>query len=282
MARIRSVKPEFATDGSVRRLSDTTALFFILLWNHCDDHGFFVLDTWELAMKTARWRSQDIMRMLWALHGAGMVRLSTGHGVGMVVSWRHQRIDKPRPSKWQGVEIIWDEHSPFQERSKTVPRKDRRGEERRGEDTYVATQVRQTELPISENESLEPSQSAKKKRRIDPEETELFRKTWFSYSEAYARRHGTKPLRNGMINRQITGVIRRLGQEAPDVAEFFLTHNDSYYVRTMHPVGMLLKDAEKLRTEWITGRKMTGQTARAAEKESTMNDQLARISRGEL
>lgn len=159
MARIRTIKPEFSTDGKIRRLSDSTALFFILLWNHCDDYGYFEIDTWELAMKTARWRSQDIMRMLKSLHGAGLVRLSTGdgrvmdmlstgHGLGMVTSWRHQRIDKPKPSKWESVDIQWDDAEPFAEDSKNVRRKDRIGKDRIGKER----------IPVGSKFGAEPSQ----------------------------------------------------------------------------------------------------------------------------
>jgi hypothetical protein len=61
--------------------------------------------------------------------------------------------------------------------------------------------------------------------------------------------------------------VDRLGaEEAPLVADFFLTHNDQYYVKKMHPVGLLLQDAEKLRTEWKTGNRMLGTTAVQVER----------------
>ena len=45
--------------------------------------------------------------------------------------------------------------------------------------------------------------------------------------------------------------------EAPFVAAFFVQHNAQYYVQKMHGVGLLLSDAEKLRTEWATGKSIT-------------------------
>ena len=269
MARIRSIKPEFATDGKVRRLSDTTALFFILLWNHCDDSGYFNLDTWELAMKTARWRSQDIMRMLWALHRHGMVKLSLSHGVGMVASWTHQRIDKPRPSKWDGVEIQWDDAPPLQEAADSIPRKERRGEERKGKERISSTGVNPAgNLPAPPKPKSDPSKSIP---------------TWEAYREAYSRRYGIAPIRNASVNARIAQFVSRIGvEESPLVAAFYLTHNDAVYVRAMHPVGLLLRDAEKLRTEWATGRKMTGDRARNAETTDYHQDQLRRIAEGTL
>jgi hypothetical protein len=38
------------------------------------------------------------------------------------------------------------------------------------------------------------------------------------------------------------------------VAAFYVKHEDAFYVRKAHPIGLLLSDAQKLRMEWITGR----------------------------
>jgi hypothetical protein len=50
----------------------------------------------------------------------------------------------------------------------------------------------------------------------------------------------------------------------------------------MHAVGLLLRDAEKIHTEWSTGKRMTSAVARNAETTDYHRDQLERISRGEL
>lgn len=91
--------------------------------------------------------------------------------------------------------------------------------------------------------------------------------TWEAYRDSYQKRYGTPPVRNAAINSQLSGLVKRLGEEeAPYVAEFFLTHNDAFYVKSMHPVGLMLRDAEKLRTEWATGSRMTGAVAREVER----------------
>lgn len=90
---------------------------------------------------------------------------------------------------------------------------------------------------------------------------------WESYSGAYKLRYGAAPVRNAMVNGQITSLVKRVGAEdAARVAEFYVAHNDSYYVKIMHSVGILLKDCEKLRTEWITGVRMMGSKAREIER----------------
>ncbi|WP_239058846.1 hypothetical protein GL267_002960 [Acidithiobacillus ferrianus] len=77
--------------------------------------------------------------------------------------------------------------------------------------------------------------------------------TWEAYSQAYQGRYGTEPVRNQKVNGQLAHLVKRLGQdESPAVAAFFVNHNGRFYVQGMHQVDLLLRDAEKLRTEWVT------------------------------
>lgn len=93
---------------------------------------------------------------------------------------------------------------------------------------------------------------------------------WNSYSDAYYLRYQSEPVRNAKVNGQMAQLVGRLGaQEAPHVAAFFVGHNSQLYVRDMHPVGLLLRDAEKLRTEWATNRQMTATKAQQADKTAT-------------
>jgi hypothetical protein len=134
----------------------------------------------------------------------------------------------------------------------------------------------------TKNKELNPSGGVVKPTRTG---TELNRKIWESYREAYHDRYGTDPVRNATVNGQISQVGKRLGEEAPQVASFFLSHGDSFYLKNMHAVGLLLKDAEKLRTEWITNRKVNGTSARTLERRDTnveaMREYVATKERGE-
>jgi hypothetical protein len=89
---------------------------------------------------------------------------------------------------------------------------------------------------------------------------------WQAYAEAYERRYGTKPVRNASVNGKLARVVGRLGEEAAEVAAFYLSHPAAFYATRGHPVGLLLLDAEKLRTEWATARPITGTEARQQEK----------------
>lgn len=100
--------------------------------------------------------------------------------------------------------------------------------------------------------------------------------TWMAYSEAYFNRYGTEPVRNATVSSQIVQFVKRIGEtESPHVAAFFLTHNDAFYVKQMHAVGLLLKDAEKLRTEWATQSQMTHTKAMQVDKTQTNLDSFA-------
>jgi hypothetical protein len=54
--------------------------------------------------------------------------------------------------------------------------------------------------------------------------------------------------------------------EAPDIAAFYVMSNRGLYVSAKHPVNLLLRDAEALRTEWQTGMHSTDTAARQADR----------------
>lgn len=89
---------------------------------------------------------------------------------------------------------------------------------------------------------------------------------WNVYSERYQSRYRVKPVRNAMVNGQLKNFEKRLGKElAERVIEFYLNHNGSWYITQAHSVGAALRDAEKLATEFNSGRKITTLAARSAE-----------------
>jgi uncharacterized protein YdaU (DUF1376 family) len=102
--------------------------------------------------------------------------------------------------------------------------------------------------------------------------------TWESYRSAYKSRYGVDPVRNRTVNSILCRVVEKLGAtEAPKVAAFYLTHHGAFYVQKMHPVNLLLADAEKLRTEWATNTKMTNGAVRNAEFQDNVVEQVKRV-----
>lgn len=105
-------------------------------------------------------------------------------------------------------------------------------------------------IPKNKNKDLSPSHE-----------------TWQAYSDAYQNRYGVTPVRNATVNAQLSSFIKRIGfDESPHVAAFYVYHNNQFYVTKMHTVGLLLADAEKLRTEWATKTTVTQTQARQADK----------------
>lgn len=91
--------------------------------------------------------------------------------------------------------------------------------------------------------------------------------TWSAYSAAYEKRYRVVPVSNAGVNAMLCRVVDKLGAtEAPKVAAYFVTHNEPFYVKRRHPVELLLKDAEGLRTQWASGVTATTTEAREAER----------------
>lgn len=115
----------------------------------------------------------------------------------------------------------------------------------------------------------EATAPSKKIAVVKPKEPTTTALVWRAYSDAYKQRYGETPASNakGMgICRNFVG--RLPAEDAPLVASFYLTHNDSWYVKQLHPLTLLLKDAEKLHTEWRRGQQMTGTNAKHVEQAS--------------
>lgn len=113
-----------------------------------------------------------------------------------------------------------------------------------------------------------PSSPKKTKHKKEPAKTTA---TWKAYSLAYHNRYGVDPIRNARVNGQLTNFIKLIPhEEAPHVAAYYVDHNNNFYVQKMHPVGLMLSDAEKLRTEWATNKQMTRRTAQHADDRQSM------------
>ena len=115
----------------------------------------------------------------------------------------------------------------------------------------------------------------KKPKAEKTEQQQISSQVWEAYSAAYQVRYKAEPIRNAMVNKQISTLVGRLGAEAVQVAAWFVSHSNSYYIQRGHSIGVLLADCEKLRTEWATGRTVSAQTARQLDKTSANAESLA-------
>jgi hypothetical protein len=95
-------------------------------------------------------------------------------------------------------------------------------------------------------------------------------KTWDAYSNAYFDRYKCEPIRNAKVSGQLCQLVDRVGAEdAPYLAAFYLTHNNSFYAGKRHSVDALLRDCEGLMTDMRTGHRTTQAQAIQADKTQT-------------
>lgn len=106
-------------------------------------------------------------------------------------------------------------------------------------------------------------------------------RVWRAYKAAYEGRYHQEATWNAKVSGQLKQFVTRVPMsEAPEIAAFYLTHNGARYVSTGHAVGLLLIDAEKLRTEWRSGRKITALDARHADTGDALRNQIERLTKG--
>ena len=119
------------------------------------------------------------------------------------------------------------------------------------------------------------SQKEKKagKSKIEADADKEFRRAlWHTYEAEYYNKYGVYPVTNCKNNSLIKRFSETLPKEdAIDVIRHYFTQKDRFYLVNKHPLTVLLKDAEKLRTEMLTGDTMTMTRATAIEKSTESN-----------
>lgn len=104
--------------------------------------------------------------------------------------------------------------------------------------------------------------------------------TWSAYSTAYHDRYSVDPVTNAKTNALLCQLVDRVGaDDAPKVAAFYVGHPSSFYVQRMHPVDLLVRDAEKLRTEWATNRQVTSTEAQQKDRTATTGNAARNVIR---
>lgn len=124
-------------------------------------------------------------------------------------------------------------------------------------------------LSSSDSSSISKSSRARSRSGTTKPKVETS-ETWESYSKAFTNRFGDAPVRNKTVNSQMKSFVERIGRgDAPYVAQYYVEHNNGYYIQRGHSVGAMLADAEKLRTEWATGKQITNVQARQMDSKQT-------------
>ncbi|AOU97727.1 hypothetical protein BI364_06930 [Acidihalobacter yilgarnensis] len=128
----------------------------------------------------------------------------------------------------------------------------------RPETNLTDAQQKPTTTPVQESVqapedfALESPSAAPPSTREKPKSPASL--TWEAYAAAYAQRYGAEPVRNAKTNGQCAHLVSRIGaDEAPQVARWYVGQG-GFYAQRCHPMDLLVKDAETLRTRWATNR----------------------------
>ena len=149
------------------------------------------------------------------------------------------------------------------ERASKAPRKPLRSQEQEQEQEQEHEQQQDQEQDQEQKGGGGRSRSA-------PRSKSAGALTFDAYAEAYQARYKVPPVSNAKVRGQFAMLVDRISaDEAPHVAAWFVAHNNAYYVQRGHSIDCLLHDAEKLRTEWATGRQVTSTQALQADKTQT-------------
>jgi hypothetical protein len=107
---------------------------------------------------------------------------------------------------------------------------------------------------------------------------------WRAYAETFHEVHGVPPTLNVQDADEVKAtramcakIARRVGEDAPAVAEFYVRHKDQFLVREAHPLEMLVQKAKRMHKEWRTGCAVTTTTARRTEEASEQDDVGKRV-----
>lgn len=92
-------------------------------------------------------------------------------------------------------------------------------------------------------------------------------KAWANYAMAYRKRYSTWPVWNAKVGGQLGQLVDRLGADvAHNVAAHYLKTSDAAVLRKCHSLNELLVNAESYHTQWVTGQRINGTTARQQER----------------
>lgn len=121
----------------------------------------------------------------------------------------------------------------------------------------------------------QPHEAAKRKCAVPS----MTAPVWAAYAAKYRERYGVDPVRNAKINGQLAQFLRRIPvADAPALAAWYVEHPNALYVRSQHVIGLLLRDAEGLYTQWKSGRWMTAAKAHEHDARSTRGDMWREIA----
>ena len=280
MARARNIKPAFFTNELLGTEDPMVSLTFVGLWCLADKVG--ILEDRPLRIKAELFpyrESLDVNGYLTVLARLGFIVRYENEGRRFIQVCNFRKHQSPHNTeKGKGFPFSTDPKSLIlgDNGYVTVKPQCSDGELTAAErpdslipdtgftDSLIPDSLIQNRLPSAVAPVAEkPAKAQKPKTELQQAAGE----TWNAYANAYFTRYGTEPVRNAKTNALINQLVQRLGAEAaPHVSTYYLAMNKTFYVSSLHPLGVLVKDCESIHTQWATNRQMTDTRSRQIDQ----------------
>lgn len=282
MARSRNIKPGFFTNEQLADQDPLGRLLFIGLWTLADFKGELEWKERTIKVQILPFDDCDIKKLAINLDKSGLIRFySRGDQIFINIPnfVKHQNPHKNEREKGSDIPEYTNESRQVIDFERLAINRDKNGTDPDKNGTAPADSlllIPSTLIPDSgfqnpETLSMIPLGSEGKNTPSATEDNndlqQACRNVWKQYADAYYQRYGVEPVRNAKVNGQVKSFVKRIGHEnAPFVAAHYVTSNVAYYVSRGHSIDCLLSDAEKLHTEWATGKSITQTRARQIDK----------------
>lgn len=285
MARSRNIKPGFFKNYDLADAGPIAQLLFAGLWCLADRDGRLEDKPRLIKAEIFPYYDADVDGELTVIERLGFVKRYTHHDAAIIQILNFVKHQNPHHTEKASSLPAFDESSCVSHCSKK--RTDFNGCLTVNSPLLNGGNPADSLIPdslllipdslIPETLKLIPLGSEGKKKPSatgnDAELQKACKQVWQQYSTAYYQRYQVEPVRNAKVNGQVKSFVKRIGYDnAPHVAAHFVSSNTAYYVSRGHSVDCLLSDAEKLHTEWATGKSITQTRARQIDKsESNKN-----------
>lgn len=270
------------------------------LWHYCTERTRDRLSAIEINQQ-AEWFSKEGICFAELLAEVGLAtKVRSGFrikGIGERFRWLKSQREKSlkggkaNAAKVKRAKVLKTaQREPAEGPLENVGRPDPSPTEFAGEPRRSPTEIKQGPLVIDSIPLLSPDLTAGSPKSSRVPVVEVLKKPsstvgqiWASYSDSFQKRYRSPPPANSKNYAHCAQLIKRIGfEEAIEVAAFYVRHNDAFYVRAGHNLALLVRDAEKIRTEWATGRIITGTLSRREDLKQdnleNLNNYLEKIS----
>ncbi|MDP3761528.1 MAG: hypothetical protein Q8R01_13530 [Ramlibacter sp.] len=280
MARARNIKPGFYENEELGACTMAARLLYPALWQMACREGRLEDRPLRIKGYAFRYDSVDVEPLLVELEQHGFIVRYVVGGVPFIQILRFRKHQNPHHreppstippppqspgpaplSNPVGPEAHGGSQPPQAQGDAGLPsrvlatRGDLAGAASRAESLFSDSGFPES-LASASHPSDESAGAAKPKRvssRHQPDKLGKTVPTWEAYRQAFKARHGEEPIRSAAVNGQLAHFVSAVGlEEAPKVAAFYLKSNEPFYVNQLHPVHVMLRDAQKLRTLWRT------------------------------